>query len=562
MRRRDGADEDRRDAEADDVRERLDVVRRARDEVAGAGPLDGRQRQLDDPAHELLAQLGEDRLAHDERGPAGEPRDDGLHDDGAGDPERERVDDLERPPVADLVDEQADDARRRRAPRRRRRSAADDPKQAAAVPAQQAAACGLGPTPCRRRAGCGVAGGGVSGISPPPLGRRCAGSRDRAVMSSRWVPVGDGPAVAQEDDVVGPVEDERARRHDDGRAPGRGPRRGVPAMRASVWASTALVGSTSTRVSASVSSARVSARRWRWPPEKARPRSSTSLSRPPGSASSTSSPLATESAARIVASSCTPHGSSSSRRVPGEEARVGLGDDDAAPQVGERRIGEPGAAERASVSSAPKRPSRSARAAESSGRADTTTVRAPGLDADAAARLDEPGRATPAGDASRRGLTLVGLHSQDPDELARADVGPGGTVDHLGRGAQRDRRGRRCSRRRRRAGRRVISPCDGEARAQPHDDEHEDAGQQHLRGVEGRLVAGDAVADGAHGLRLRGIPLRKVCSPPMPRSTRSPATVSAPSPMSRPASSRCASWRSLQRTDDEAEARRRAPARR
>ena len=109
-RRRDGADEDRRDAEADDVREGLDVVRRARDEVAGAGALDGRQGQLDDPTHELLAQLGEDRLAHDERGPAGEPRDDRLHDDGTRDPQREPVDDVERPPVADLVDEQADDA--------------------------------------------------------------------------------------------------------------------------------------------------------------------------------------------------------------------------------------------------------------------------------------------------------------------------------------------------------------------------------------------------------------------------------------------------------------------
>ena len=144
--------------EADDVRERLDVVGRARHEVAGAGPLDRRQRQLDDAAHELLAQLGEDRLAHDERRPAGEPRDDRLHDHGAGDPEGEGVDDLERAAVADLVDEQADDARRDERCDRRDRVQADDAQQAAAVPAQRGRACGPGPTPCRRRAGCGWTG--------------------------------------------------------------------------------------------------------------------------------------------------------------------------------------------------------------------------------------------------------------------------------------------------------------------------------------------------------------------------------------------------------------------
>ena len=42
-------------------------------------------------------------------------------------------------------------------------------------------------------------------------------------------------------------------------------------MRASVWASTALVGSTSTRISGSAASARASTRRWRCPPENERP---------------------------------------------------------------------------------------------------------------------------------------------------------------------------------------------------------------------------------------------------------------------------------------------------
>ena len=59
--------EDRRDAEAHDVRQRLDVIGRAGDEVAGAGALDRGQRQVDRAPHELLAQLGEDGLAEHER---------------------------------------------------------------------------------------------------------------------------------------------------------------------------------------------------------------------------------------------------------------------------------------------------------------------------------------------------------------------------------------------------------------------------------------------------------------------------------------------------------------
>ena len=61
------------------------------------------------------------------------------------------------------------------------------------------------------------------------------------------------------------------------------------AMRASVWASTAEVGSTSTSTSGSAASARASTSRWRWPPEKVRPRSATTVSSPSGSASRMSS---------------------------------------------------------------------------------------------------------------------------------------------------------------------------------------------------------------------------------------------------------------------------------
>ena len=54
------------------------------------------------------------------------------------------------------------------------------------------------------------------------------------------------------------------------------------AMRASVWASTAEVGSTRTRIGASTASARASTTRCRWPPESPRPRSSSCPCQPSG----------------------------------------------------------------------------------------------------------------------------------------------------------------------------------------------------------------------------------------------------------------------------------------
>ena len=93
------------------------------------------------------------------------------------------------------------------------------------------------------------------------------------------------------------------------------------AIRASVCASTALVGSTSTSSSASASSARTSTSRWRWPPENERPRSSTRASSPSGSASSTSSAFATATRLEHRAVAARPHGSSSPRSGP--EKRTG-----------------------------------------------------------------------------------------------------------------------------------------------------------------------------------------------------------------------------------------------
>ena len=241
-------------------------------------------------------------------------------------------------------------------------------------------ACGPGPTPCRRRAGCGVGGVDGSDISPPPrLGRRCAGSRGARCMSSWWRAAWRRPCrparkttwsarsrmsgLADITTVVRPARASVSR----------------AAMRASVWASTALVGSTSTSVSASVSSARVSARRCRWPPENARPRSSTSLSRPSGSASSTSSPLATDSARedrRVVV--VAPRVELVAQRA-GEEAGVGLATRRSAAAA--RRAGA--SARRVPLRrprSPRRRTGRAGRPGRPSppGRAETTTVKRPG----------------------------------------------------------------------------------------------------------------------------------------------------------------------------------------
>ncbi len=74
-------DDDRRDAEADDVRERLHVVGRARHEVAGAGPFHDREGQPHRGGDEVLAQPGEDPLGQHERGTPGHPGQQGLHQD-------------------------------------------------------------------------------------------------------------------------------------------------------------------------------------------------------------------------------------------------------------------------------------------------------------------------------------------------------------------------------------------------------------------------------------------------------------------------------------------------
>jgi hypothetical protein len=85
------------------------VVRRH--QVAGAGPLDRRQGQRDDPLHELLAQLGEDLLAEDEGLPPREPGHHGLHHDGDGEHGCEPVDVGDPGARPHLVDQAAEQSR-------------------------------------------------------------------------------------------------------------------------------------------------------------------------------------------------------------------------------------------------------------------------------------------------------------------------------------------------------------------------------------------------------------------------------------------------------------------
>ncbi len=90
------------------MRELVDVAGRAGDQVAGAGPLDGRQRQGDDAVHELLAQVGEDLLGEHERLSSRGPRERRLDDDRAREQQRDPVDVPEGRPRPHRVDEPAE----------------------------------------------------------------------------------------------------------------------------------------------------------------------------------------------------------------------------------------------------------------------------------------------------------------------------------------------------------------------------------------------------------------------------------------------------------------------
>ena len=156
------------------------------------------------------------------------------------------------------------------------------------------------------------------------------------------------PSALARSHPVGLVEHQRARRHDD-RRPARARLAQPPAIRASVCASTADVGSTSTRISASESSARASTSRWRWPPENDRPRSSIVASRPSGSASSTSSAFAIATAEWIAVVLSPPPGIQAGAERAGEEDGLRLADDDPSPNRLDREMREPHVAEQGPV---------------------------------------------------------------------------------------------------------------------------------------------------------------------------------------------------------------------
>ena len=109
--RRDGRDQRLRDGEADGALHRGDVGGRARDEVAGAGALDGRQRQREHAVHEVLAQLREHLLGEHERGAAREQRQRRLREQEGGEDEHDLVDVGTRRPFLDGLDETAEQGR-------------------------------------------------------------------------------------------------------------------------------------------------------------------------------------------------------------------------------------------------------------------------------------------------------------------------------------------------------------------------------------------------------------------------------------------------------------------
>ena len=87
-------------------------------------------------------------------------------------------------------------------------------------------------------------------------------------------------------------------------------------------------------------------------------------------------------------------------------------------------------------------------------------------------------------------------------------MGPVSPVDELGGRAQRhDQEGRVAVERDQLPGGDLA--LEGEAGAEPGDEDDEDAGQQHLGGVERRLDAGHPDADAADPLRLRGVPAQE-----------------------------------------------------
>src|SRR5690606_7112878 len=299
--------------EAHGVLHAVDVGRGARHEVSRARALDDGQRKARHALEELLAQLGEHGLAEHHGRALRVAHEHGLSEHGDEQDEHRLVDDARARPGDDGVDHAPEQPR---AGETRGRGAAvpqDDDCERALGLAQQGDRLvaqharvsdgELHATPpatwvgdstgassswtADSTAGSAGVSAGVSAAARETTRRYwspCSSSRrnsSRCVPVNRTTPFSTKTTSSTRSSTSGLVLTMTVDR----------PARAVAsrsAMRASVCASTALVGSTSTSTSACVSRARARATRWRWPPESERPFSSTRPSSPPGTESSTS----------------------------------------------------------------------------------------------------------------------------------------------------------------------------------------------------------------------------------------------------------------------------------
>ena len=209
------------------------------------------------------------------------------------------------------------------------------------------------------------------------------------------------------------------------------------AIRASVWASTALVGSTSTSTGGSASSARASRSRCCWPPENSRPRSATIVSSPSGSAVERSPrrwpPAAPPRSARPRS---TRGPASSSRSAAGEEPGVVVGHqdqlaDDVAGQIAQRYAVEAGQRCRCSGRAGRRWPRRPRAGGRDRGEPARTGDQ-PGVG------VDEVGGGRVGRGRRRRRLARVRGQRQHPHHPAGRDVTAGELLYGLGERAQRE----------------------------------------------------------------------------------------------------------------------------
>ena len=217
------------------------------------------------------------------------------------------------------------------------------------------------------------------------------------------------------------------------------------AIRASVWASTALVGSTSTRISGSAASARASTSRCRWPPENdAAALGDRRCRGPSGSASRMSSADAVcerRARRRRAPRDVEPVAAAG----PENSARAGVGDHDPARGRRARRSavsGTPPSATSSSASAPAGRAGRRARRTPRAGR-DTSAVSRPGADPQPGARRRPARRRRAARSRARSGSTTSGSSASTRHDAARRDAAADQLVGELGRGAQRDHQERR-----------------------------------------------------------------------------------------------------------------------